>query len=265
MAVKDIIISPGTLRTFVTDRKMVESKMPFINVDCALVYPKATTEVKISKGTILTVKAVSKPEMIDLAKITPADMELEYAFQFGAPIPKSLKNRIAFQRAISDEYIKFYGSEAIGETRNILRSFLDVQSEGRTFKIQCENKINEFEIEHLWDVFDTSDSLNTIRMVEFVIKKGTGRQSWNTKENPIRAKVGDIIRFINEDDVTHQLHTYGAPCEHQWNAEGEIEPGESWDCPASKPWNSLDEKEGPLHNHLVGQEAKVWIVVTPKD
>jgi hypothetical protein len=100
--------------------------------------------------------------------------------------------------------------------------------------------------------------------INFTIKKGTKDQSWNQKENPIRAKVGDLIRIFNQDDEIHQLHTYGAPCIHQYGELGEIKPGAHWDCPAEKPWNSLDVNDGPLRDHL-NQEAQVWIVVVPKD
>ena len=49
-------------------------------------------------------------------------------------------------------------------------------------------------------------------VVVFRIKDGTGRGDWNSEANAIRLKVGETVRVINEDSVTHQLHTNGAPC-----------------------------------------------------
>ncbi len=95
-------------------------------------------------------------------------------------------------------------------------------------------------------------------IVEFTIAPGTHDQAWNTKETAIRAKIGDIIRVINKDDINHALHTYGAPCPHPEYDNGDpIRPGESWDCPVTLPFDS--DKEGPLRDHYQYQQAEVWI------
>ncbi len=96
-------------------------------------------------------------------------------------------------------------------------------------------------------------------IVTFEVPKGTGKSPWNFQEKPIKAKVGQTIRFKNSDDVMHQLHTNGAPCNHG----SEIQPGGSWDCVTSKPYDSMNQKDGPLWDHPHGLDSHVWIVVSP--
>jgi len=43
-------------------------------------------------------------------------------------------------------------------------------------------------------------------VVEFHIANGTGPQAWNTQDTAIWAKVGDVVRFYNDDVVDHRLH-----------------------------------------------------------
>ena len=93
-------------------------------------------------------------------------------------------------------------------------------------------------------------------VIEFRIAKGTGSQSWNTSETAIQGAVGDTLRIVNEDDVDHQLHTYGSPCAHG----PLIEPGKSWDCLAERPYHA--HLDGPLYDHIAGESAEVWIEVT---
>jgi negative regulator of replication initiation len=51
-------------------------------------------------------------------------------------------------------------------------------------------------------------------IVEFHIKHGTGNQPWNTAEEIITAKVGNILRIVNDDTVSHRPHTSGVPFPH---------------------------------------------------
>lgn len=102
---------------------------------------------------------------------------------------------------------------------------------------------------------DEHQDENQTPVVEFKILNGTGNQPWNTDTEPILAKVGTIIRFINEDIIDHQLHTYGAPCSHG----PAIPPGKSWDCLAKKPYDMM--KEGALYDHHFGPSAAVWLHV----
>lgn len=90
-------------------------------------------------------------------------------------------------------------------------------------------------------------------VIDFHIAAGTGKGAWNSKETMILVKMGQVIRFYNDDSVEHQLHTFGAPCEHG----PIIAPGTSWDCVATE---TLDiEIEGPLYDHNFGKKAEVWI------
>ena len=92
-------------------------------------------------------------------------------------------------------------------------------------------------------------------VIEFHIKSGTGSGSWNKQEESIKAKLGDTIRFYNDDTVGHQLHTNGAPCNH-----GPYMPSAgSSDCKVKEGYSS--RSEGPLYDHGYGKNAQVWIEV----
>lgn len=65
--------------------------------------------------------------------------------------------------------------------------------------------------------------------VEFHIKSGTGSGAWNTKDTEVVARAGQKFTLINDDSVSHQWHTNGAPCSHG----NEIKPGASATCTAS--------------------------------
>lgn len=92
-------------------------------------------------------------------------------------------------------------------------------------------------------------------VVEFHIADGTQGGAWNTQETPIVAKLGDTIRFYNDDSIKHRLHTFGAPCNHG----PDFAPGTTWDCVVSKSFSS--ESEGALYDHNFGEDAAVWIEI----
>lgn len=90
-------------------------------------------------------------------------------------------------------------------------------------------------------------------VVEFHIAKDTGSKPWNTKDKIVRVKLGQTLRIVNDDSITHQLHTNGAPCSH-----GEpIAPGASGDCVISAKYNAL--KDGALYDHDAGPSAAFWL------
>jgi hypothetical protein len=99
-------------------------------------------------------------------------------------------------------------------------------------------------------------SLASAATVEFHIANGTNTGSWNTAQTPITAKVGDVIRFYNDDSIVHQLHTNGAPCGHG----PRMQPNTTWDCVASQPFSA--NKSGPLYEHNVGPTAAVYLEVS---
>lgn len=94
-------------------------------------------------------------------------------------------------------------------------------------------------------------------VVIFHIPAGTGGNPWNTYDNPIVVKVGQTLRFINDDSIVHFLHTDGAPCPHGTNEFG---PGESYDCVISKPH---DASADDLYDHDQGPDAQVYIQANP--
>jgi len=92
--------------------------------------------------------------------------------------------------------------------------------------------------------------------VEFVIPAGTGENSWNSQETMVNVVVGDVLMIRNDDDVTHQLHTFGAPCSHG----SAIEPGETWNCNISRAYNP--DSDRPIYDHIVGRSARFWLRAT---
>lgn len=94
-------------------------------------------------------------------------------------------------------------------------------------------------------------SVTAPKVVEFHIPAGTGKGAWNTKEKMVVAQVGDTIRIINDDSISHRLHTNGAPCPHGT----EFGPGQSFDCVASKKYDG----NSALYDHNVGPSAAFWI------
>jgi hypothetical protein len=52
-------------------------------------------------------------------------------------------------------------------------------------------------------------------IVQFRIPRGTGNKPWNLAEKPVEAKVGQILRIINDDTTPHKLFTGGKGCANQ--------------------------------------------------
>lgn len=92
-------------------------------------------------------------------------------------------------------------------------------------------------------------------VVDFHIKAGTAGSSWNTADESIKAKLGDVIRFHNDDSVSHQLHTNGAPCDHGPS----MSPAGQWDCKVEEKFSARNE--GPLYDHGYGPRSQVWIEI----
>jgi negative regulator of replication initiation len=95
-------------------------------------------------------------------------------------------------------------------------------------------------------------------IVEFHIKHGTGNQSWNTPDDIVDAKVGNILRIVNDDTVSHRPHTSGAPFPHPGN---DIPPGGQADYILQAPFPPAPGVIEPLYDHAFGQAAQFWIRV----
>ena len=95
------------------------------------------------------------------------------------------------------------------------------------------------------------------RVVEFRIQAGTGLKAWNKASEPVRVKVGDILRIVNDDDISHFLHTSGSPCPH---GKHPIKPGESYDCIVSSPH---DSNRGDIYDHDGGPDAQFFVQADP--
>jgi hypothetical protein len=90
-------------------------------------------------------------------------------------------------------------------------------------------------------------------VVEFHIEPGTGSGPWNLFNNPVRVHVGETLRFINDDSISHFLHTDGTPCPHGTRA---FKPGESYDCVITRKHKSTDQD---LYDHDQGPDAQIYI------
>ena len=93
-------------------------------------------------------------------------------------------------------------------------------------------------------------------IVEFHIPSGVGSAAWNTREQMVRARVGDTLRLFNDDTVPRRLHTSGSPFPHP---DADIEPGQSGDFLLLTPFDPGVNQ--PLHDHVHGPTAQFWITV----
>jgi hypothetical protein len=96
------------------------------------------------------------------------------------------------------------------------------------------------------------------KVVEFHIKAGTGKGAWNTQAEMLVVKVGQVVHVVNDDTVTHRLHTNGAPCPHGSN----FAAGATFDCVASKAFDPAGPS-GPVYDHIAGTSAQFWLKVVP--
>jgi hypothetical protein len=95
-------------------------------------------------------------------------------------------------------------------------------------------------------------------IVEFRIPRGIGPGAWNTRDQMVRAKVGDTLRLFNDDTVPHRLHTGGSPFPHPGD---DIGPGQAGDFVLRTPFDP--DVNPPLYDHVHGPGAPFWIAVRP--
>lgn len=95
--------------------------------------------------------------------------------------------------------------------------------------------------------------------ISFHIRLGTGSSAWNTSDSTVLGTVGDTLRIINDDSVSHRLHTGGRPFPHP---AGDIAPGQSADFVLESPFDpSVD---GPLSDHDRGPQAHFFLRVVAR-
>ena len=95
-------------------------------------------------------------------------------------------------------------------------------------------------------------------IVEFHIKAGTGKSPWNTAAETVIVKVGQTLRLINDDSVTHRLHTGGSPCPHGDN----FAPGKTYDCVVTKTIDPA-KTPGATYDHIAGPKATFFLKAVP--
>jgi len=138
---------------------------------------------------------------------------------------------------IDDEIQQLLVSRAVdlGETpSNILRRELHLIPPADT--IEIEDDIYRFLVSKAVALGESASSIlrrelglsanheRAPSIVEFSIHAGTAGQAWNSREVAVVATVGDTLRIVNNDSVSHRLHTGGAPFPHP---NSDILPGQS--------------------------------------
>jgi hypothetical protein len=92
--------------------------------------------------------------------------------------------------------------------------------------------------------------------IVFRIPALTGPRAWNIRERMLVARKGDTLQIINDDTVPHQLHTSGGPFPHSGTA---IRPGLGEEFLLETTYDPV--QQGPLYDHLYGQQAEFWLRV----
>jgi plastocyanin len=98
-------------------------------------------------------------------------------------------------------------------------------------------------------------------LVVFRIQSGTSAGDWNTEAHTVHARVGDTLRIINDDLMTHRPHTDGHPFPNPSGSEG-LDPGKSRDYVLE---TAYDSRPGhTLYCAIHGQSSHFWLdVVEP--
>lgn len=96
-------------------------------------------------------------------------------------------------------------------------------------------------------------------IVEFHIKAGTGAKPWNTAAETVTVKIGQTLRLINDDTITHRLHTGGAPCPHGEN----FAAGKTFDCKVTKELDPV-ANPGTTYDHIAGETALFFVKAMAK-
>jgi len=111
-----------------------------------------------------------------------------------------------------------------------------------------------------WEQFQTGPASpgGGSGVVEFHIPAGTGGLAWNSAASIVIASVGDTLRIVNDDAMSHELHTNGAPFPHPTS---DIAPGASADYVLQSPYEPVNS--GALYDHRFGPPSQFWIRVVP--
>ncbi|MEL7157012.1 MAG: hypothetical protein AAFN30_10475 [Actinomycetota bacterium] len=98
-------------------------------------------------------------------------------------------------------------------------------------------------------------STASAQIVEFRIPAGTGSGPWNSFGNPVRVRVGQILRIHNDDSVAHTMHAGGSPFKHG----PRINPGSFKDHRVLSPYQPVNGSP-KLYDHNRGKGAAFWVV-----
>ncbi len=93
-------------------------------------------------------------------------------------------------------------------------------------------------------------------VIDFHIPAGTGGKPWNTMATAVEARIGDVVRIINDDSIDHLMHTFGRPCEHQPEPS---KPGDVYECEIA---TTADPRIDTLYDHNFGITARFYLKAT---
>lgn len=170
---------------------------------------------------------------------------------------------------IDDEIQQLLVSQAVDldeSASSILRRELHLAPPANT--IEIEDDIYRFLVSKAVSLKESASSIlrrelglgpgheHVPSIVEFHIPAATGSQAWNTREVAVVATVGDTLRLVNNDSISHRLHTIGTPFPHPVN---DILPGQSADFVLTAPFDPATD--GSLHDHAFGPSAQFFIRV----
>ncbi|GAB4003699.1 IPT/TIG domain-containing protein [Nocardioides ultimimeridianus] len=100
----------------------------------------------------------------------------------------------------------------------------------------------------------------TYGIVDFHILAGTGSGPWNSPSDPVRAYVGETIRFFNDDTIPHRLHSPGVPGPH-WASD--LAPGGTWNWLVTTECTCTTDPP-QLYDHNQGLTAGFYIIVSTR-
>jgi len=97
-------------------------------------------------------------------------------------------------------------------------------------------------------------------LVVFRIKPGTSFHDWNTAGSTVTAQVGDTLRIVNADSMSHRPHTDGAPFPAPATS---IPPGGKADYVLESAYDSNEEHT--LYCAVHGPTSQFWLDVVEPD
>lgn len=94
-------------------------------------------------------------------------------------------------------------------------------------------------------------------LVTYTIVNGHGAAPWGSLSNPIRGVVGQVLRIVNNDQRSHQIHTDGNPFNHTVS----IPSNTTMDFPLLRPITT-GATSPSTYEHNFGPSSPIYFAVT---